>query len=54
VRLEWSRLALADRDSIFDYIEKDNPRAAIEVDDRISAQVKLLLQFPESGRPGRI
>jgi len=45
VKLEWSRLALEDRDRIFDYIEQDNPFAAIAVDERISAQVGLLLTF---------
>lgn len=52
MKLEWSRLALEDRDRIFDHIEQDNPFAAIAVDERISAQVGLLLTFPECGRPG--
>jgi toxin ParE1/3/4 len=54
MRLEWSLFAQADRDAIFDYIEADSPRAAIAVDDRIRVQVEGLMQFPESGRPGRI
>jgi toxin ParE1/3/4 len=54
VRLEWSLFALADRNEIFDYIEADSPRAAVTMDDRISACVALLIQFPERGRPGRI
>jgi len=54
MRLEWSRLAQADRDAIFDYIEADSPQAAITVDDRIRVQVESLVRFPESGRPGRI
>ena len=45
---------MEDRDGIFDYIEADSPRAAVAVDDRIRAQVRQLLQFPEAGRPGRI
>ena len=52
--LEWSAFALADRDGIFDYIEADNPRAAVIVDERISTQVEQLTRFPQSGRPGRI
>ena len=43
-----------DRDRIFDFIEQDDPRAAIAVDERIATQVLLLLKFPEGGRPGRI
>lgn len=54
MRLEWSALALEDRDRIFDYIEEDNPRAAVVVDDQISAQVRQLIRFAETGRPGRI
>lgn len=54
MRLEWSAFAIEDRDGIFDYIEEDSPRAAVVVDDRIRVQVGQLLQFPETGRPGRI
>ena len=54
MRLEWSAFAIEDRDGIFDYIEEDSPRAAVVVDDRIRAQVTQLLEFPETGRPGRI
>jgi addiction module RelE/StbE family toxin len=54
VRLEWSAFAIEDRDAIFDYIEEDSPHAAVVVDDRIRVQVRQLLQFPETGRPGRI
>jgi toxin ParE1/3/4 len=54
MRLEWSRLAQADREAIFDYIEADSPQAAILVDDRIRIQVGSLERFPESGRPGRV
>lgn len=43
-----------DRERIFDFIEQDDPRAAIAVDERIATQVPVLLQFPEGGRPGRI
>jgi toxin ParE1/3/4 len=54
VKLEWSLFAIADRDEIFDYIEADNPRAAVAVDDLISSQVQILIQFPEGGRIGRV
>ena len=54
MRLEWSAFAIGDRDGIFDYIEEDSPHAAVVVDDRIRMQVKQLLQFPETGRPGRV
>jgi len=54
VRLEWAAFAIEDRNRIFDYIEADSPRAAVVVDDRIRAEVRQLLQFPETGRPGRV
>ena len=54
MRLEWSLFALADRDGIFDYIEAENPHAAVAVDDRIRMQAQQLRQFPESGRHGRV
>ncbi len=54
MKLEWSRYSLADRDEIFDYIQADNPRAAIAVDELIAAQTAALLEFPGAGRPGRV
>jgi len=54
VKLEWSLFAIADREQIFDYIEADNPRAAIALDNRIKEQIEGLLQFPQSGRLGRV
>lgn len=54
MKLAWARFALTDRDEIFSYIEVDNPRAAAEIDERIALAVRRLLQFPESGRPGRV
>ena len=54
MKLEWSAFAFDDRDEIFSYIEQDNQRAAVLVDSRVSAQVLRPMQFPESGRPGRV
>ena len=54
MRLVWSQYALADRAAIFRYIEAESPRAAVNVDDQIVAAVRRLLEFPESGRPGRV
>jgi toxin ParE1/3/4 len=54
LKLVWSRFALSDRDDIFSYIEAENPRAAVHVDERIADAARRLLDFPESGRPGRI
>jgi len=54
VRLEWSAYAIEDRVAIFEYIEADNPQAAVTVDDRIRLQVEQLIRHPESGRIGRV
>lgn len=54
MKLTWSAFALLDRDTIFTYIEADNPAAAILIDERIVAAARRLLDFPASGRVGRI
>jgi toxin ParE1/3/4 len=54
VKLEWSEAAQADRNAIYDFIDANNPRAAIAVDDRIEEAVERLVQFPMSGRIGRV
>ncbi|HEY1500244.1 MAG TPA: type II toxin-antitoxin system RelE/ParE family toxin [Acidobacteriaceae bacterium] len=54
MRLYWSEASLRDRDEIFDYIEADNPEAAVEVDLRIREQTSSLIRFPSAGRPGRV
>lgn len=54
MRLVWARFALSDRDDIFTYIEAENPRAAVHVDQQIVFATHRLIDFPESGRPGRI
>lgn len=54
MRLTWSALAIADRMAIFDFIVQENPAAAIRIDTKIEAGIGQLLQFPESGRTGRV
>jgi toxin ParE1/3/4 len=54
MRLVWAQYALDDRDNIFSYIERENPMAAVHVDEEIVRAARRLLDFPESGRPGRI
>ena len=36
MRLLWTPEAIADRDAIYDYIEPDNPRAALALDGGIA------------------
>ncbi len=54
MRLTWSALAVADRMAMFDFIEAENPAAAIRVDERVEAAVQQLRDFPNLGRPGRV
>ena len=54
MKLIWSAFALSDRDAIFTFIEADNPSSAIMVDERIVAAARRLIDFPASGRVGRI
>ncbi|CAN7587525.1 type II toxin-antitoxin system RelE/ParE family toxin [Pararhizobium sp. LjRoot235] len=54
MRLVWAQYALDDRDTIFSYIEKESPRAAVHVDEEIVRAARRLVDFPESGRSGRI
>jgi len=54
LNIEWSVLALEDRDQIFDFIASENPLAAVSVDVEIEEQVSQLVLFPESGRMGRV
>ncbi|NLY57160.1 MAG: type II toxin-antitoxin system RelE/ParE family toxin [Gammaproteobacteria bacterium] len=38
---------------MYDYIEKDNPLAALALDDLIAERTAVLLDFPRIGRGGR-
>jgi addiction module RelE/StbE family toxin len=54
VKLVWTPRALEDRRTIFDYIAADDPPAAVLVDERIAEAARRLIDFPQSGRPGRV
>jgi addiction module RelE/StbE family toxin len=54
VKLLWAQYALSDRDEIFTHIEMENPRAAVQVDQQIVLAARRIIDFPESGRLGRI
>jgi addiction module RelE/StbE family toxin len=54
VKLDWTEAALADRDGIYDYIEPDNPRAALALDERFRDLADRLTSHPLIGRPGRV
>jgi plasmid stabilization system protein ParE len=54
VRLTWAPLAIADRESIFDYIAIDNVEAAVELDELFQRKAALIGEHPEVGKPGRV
>ena len=54
MRLFWTPQALADRRAIYDYIEADNPAAAIALDEQFSQKASNLIDHPGLGRPGRV
>lgn len=52
--LFWTHEARQDRDAIYDYIEADNPAAALSLDELFSKNAGYLLEHPGLGRPGRV
>jgi len=54
VILRWNRRAVLDRESIYDFIDADNPRAALDNDDILWDAANSLLSFAGKGRIGRI
>lgn len=53
-RLLWRPMALADRDTIMDYIARDNPDAALALDQDFETKAELARQRPTLYRPGRL
>jgi toxin ParE1/3/4 len=53
VRVRWLRRALRNLEEEADYIARDDPQAAAQVE-RIAASVDLLATHPGLGRPGRV
>ncbi|CAM2194072.1 toxin ParE1/3/4 [Paraburkholderia kururiensis] len=54
MELFWTLEAIDDRDNIYDYIEADNPGAALDLDETFEQKASLLLSHPNLGRLGRI
>ena len=54
LKLKWTRLAAADRREIREYITRDNPAAALNLDKMFGHKAATLLDQPGMGRPGRI
>ena len=54
MELFWTPEAINDRDAIYDYIEADNPTAALALDELFEEKAGRVLDHPGLGRPGRI
>jgi addiction module RelE/StbE family toxin len=54
VNIRWSPTAVSDLKSIRDYIARDNPTAARKTAARIKDAANRLINFPLSGRAGRV
>lgn len=54
MELLWTPEAIEDRKYIYDYIEADNPFAALALDDRIAEKIGALGEYPKMGRPGKV
>ena len=54
MKLFWTPEAIQDRDEIYDYIEADNPAAALALDELFSEKASRLVDHPGLGRLGSI
>lgn len=52
--LFWTLEAIQDREEIYDHIDADNPLAALELDELIAEKTLRLVEYPISGRKGRV
>ncbi len=54
IEVFWTLEAIQDRNGIYDYIEADNPAAALALDELFAEKTGRLVDHPGLGRPGRI
>lgn len=54
MELHWTPEAIQDREAIYDYIEADNPAAALALDELLSEKANRLVDHPGLGRSGRV
>ncbi|WP_373888600.1 type II toxin-antitoxin system RelE/ParE family toxin [Massilia genomosp. 1] len=53
MELCWTPEAIQDRDDIYEYIEADNPAAALALDELFAEKAGRLVDHPGLGKPGR-
>ncbi len=54
MELFWTPEAIQDRNEIYDYIEADNPAAALALDELMEKKAGRLIDHPEMERIGRV
>lgn len=54
MNLFWTSEAIEDRRAIYEYIEADNPCAALALDELFFQKASRLATHPRMGRPGRV
>jgi len=54
MRIRFAEAALSDLAGIRDHIDRDSPRTAARVIDRIGASIGLMGDFPGLGHPGSV
>ena len=54
MELLWTPEAIQDRDDIYDYIEADNPAAALALDELFSEMASRLAEYRSLGRLGSV
>jgi len=52
--LFWTPESIADREAIYDFIEADNPSAALAMDELLADKACWLISYPGLGRVGRV
>lgn len=53
MELFWTPEAIQDRDDIYEYIEANNPIAALALDELFAEKAGRLVDHPGLGKPGR-
>lgn len=54
MRLVWHPLSIADREQIMDFIARDKPFAALELDEAFEIHADRALANPRLYKPGRL
>lgn len=54
MHIRWTAPAAGALESVIDYLARENPRAALEVAQRIGVAVSQLSTHPKLGREGRV